>query len=72
MPCHFLDGDAPISISLHIMGLMEAMLVLTPACRIDSKQSILIPTLESGSETNWELDDWGFPWVYPLSVFQRV
>ncbi len=72
MPCHFLDGNSTMSISLHIMGLMEAMLVLTPACDIEDKKSILIPSLESGPETNWELDDWGFPWVYPLSIFQRV
>ena len=72
MPCHFLDGISTMSISLHIMGLMEAMLVLTPACSIEDKKSILIPSLESGPETNWELDDWGFPWVYPLSIFQRV
>jgi hypothetical protein len=72
MPCHLLDGVSNISISLHILGLMEAMLVLTPACSIEEKKDILIPELESGSETRWELDDWGFPWVYPLSIFQRV
>mgnify|MGYP000123055932 CR=1 FL=1 len=72
MPCHFLDGVSSISISLHIMGLMEAMLVLTPACCIAGKKSILIPSLESGPETNWELDNWGFPWVQPLGIFQRV
>jgi hypothetical protein len=72
LPCHYLEGPTSLYIALSIMGVMEAMLVLTPASDLRTKKEILIPLMESGSETDWMLDDMGFPWVYPLSVFQRV
>jgi hypothetical protein len=72
MPCHYLDETSTMSVSLHLLGLMEAMLVLTPACSIEEKKEILTPVLESGPETDWMQDDMGFPWVHPLSIFQRA
>ena len=71
MPCYNLDGKHTLHIALHILGLMEAMLVLSPACNIEDRSDILVAELESGSETRWELNDWGFPWVFPIRSFKR-
>lgn len=71
LPCYNLDGNHTLHIALHILGLMEAMLVLSPACTIDDRSDILVAKLESGSETRWELNDWGFPWVFPIRSFKR-
>jgi hypothetical protein len=51
---------------------MEAMMYLWPASDTETKEMILIPEIEQGSETRWELDDLGFPWAFPLTVFRKV
>lgn len=67
---HYVDYHCKL-IGLHFLGLMEAMFYLWPASDIETKEVILIPMIEEGPETLWELDDYGFPWVFPLSVFRK-
>ncbi len=69
--CSFFDESISIYVGLHFLHFMEAMLVLTPACDIETRREVLIPALESGPESDWMQDDLGFPWVFPLSVFWR-
>ncbi len=70
--CSFFDKSSEIFIGLHFLHYLEAMLVLAPACDIETGREVLIPAVEQGPETDWLADDLGFPWVFPLSVFWRL
>ena len=58
-------------VSLNWLVWLETMLLLHHEIDADSGNELLIPELESGPESTWEDEGFGFPWLLPLGVFRR-
>ena len=61
-----------ISLYLSWLGPLETMLHLKLLPDPKTTQLVLVPELESGPESSWEREDFGFPWLFPFKEFHRV
>lgn len=68
-PCYVEETN--LMVPLGWLGPLDATLVLSPGTKIDGRVPILVPELQSGPESWWEEEGFGFPWVYPLAIFRR-
>lgn len=61
-----------ISLYLSWFGSLETMLHLRLLPDPDTKEAVLVPEVESGPESQWDRNDFGCPWLFPLKEFHRV
>jgi hypothetical protein len=63
--------DEILIVSLSWLSWLETMLLLQHKNDAISGKEILVPELESGPESRWEDEGFGFPWLLPLGVFRQ-
>ena len=63
--------DKKVLIALSLLVWLEAMLLLQHTSDVESGKDCLVPELESGPESNWGEEGFGFSWVLPLGVFRK-
>jgi hypothetical protein len=62
----------PMKISLYLgwFGPLETMLHLSLVFDPYAKEIVMVPEIESGPESRWDRDDFGYPWLFPIKEFR--
>lgn len=61
-----------VSLYLSWLGPLQTMLHLRLLPDPATKELVLVPEVESGPESQWEREDFGYPWLFPLQELSRV
>ncbi len=63
--------EQELIVPLTLASVLGTVLKLSLASELATRNEILVPELQLGTESDWWEEDYGVPWAVPLAVFRK-